>query len=71
MSIIQNIILKSEYSDEEAEKVKRILIKLGLWNKIEKLENGIDTIANEEDADNNSGFSRGELQKNSHCKSYI
>ncbi len=45
------------------DRVKKILVKLGLWDKLEKLEKGIDTIVNEENTDNNSGFSRGELQK--------
>ena len=63
LSIIQNITLKSEYSEADVDRVKKILVKLGLWDKLEKLEKGIDTIVNEENTDNNSGFSRGELQK--------
>lgn len=63
LSIIQNITLKSEYSEADVDRVKKIIVKLGLWGKLEKLEKGIDTIVNEENTDNNSGFSRGELQK--------
>lgn len=63
LSIMQNITLKSEYSEADVDRVKKILVKLGLWDKLEKLENGIDTIVNEENTDNNSGFSKGELQK--------
>ena len=60
---MQNITLKSEYSEADVDRVKKILVKLGLWDKLEKLENGIDTIVNDENTDNNSGFSKGELQK--------
>lgn len=63
LSIIQNIMLKSEYSKVDLDRVKEILIKLRLWDKIDKLENGVDTFITSEDDDRNSGFSKGELQK--------
>lgn len=62
-SIIENICLKENITDEEVDKVKNILEELELWEKINNLPNGVYTEIGKEFLEQGEVFSKGEMQK--------
>lgn len=62
LSVNENVICH-EASDEEKELAKNALIKSGVWDKVQTLENGADTVLTREFDDNGAGLSGGENQK--------
>ncbi len=59
-NVIDNIVLDSEFSEE---KINEVIEKADLTQKIETLENGINTFVNKEFESNGVEFSGGEAQK--------
>lgn len=60
-SIRENVACSSEDVDDE--KVKTALEKVGLWNKVENFENGLDQMMLKVIDENGTDFSGGERQK--------
>ena len=62
MSVHDNVALKT-HDDDDAPKITEALIKSGLYPKIEKFQNGINTILTKEFDDNGELLSGGQQQK--------
>lgn len=62
-TIAENVLLKKLETEEEEILVKQALISVGLYDKIQALEKGINTIVTKEFDADGVEFSRGEKQK--------
>ncbi len=62
-TVAQNVMLKGDLNEEEREKVVEALKLSGVYEKIETLEKGIDTVVTREFDDKGAVFSGGEAQK--------
>lgn len=71
LSIAQNLTNKNNFDCEDEEKIKKALKIVGLYEKINKLPNGIYSIISTEFEENGTGFSMGELQKLALARAYL
>ena len=62
ISVFENVICR-ECTDEDKDFAKQALIQSGAWDKIQRLENGGDTVLTREFDENGAGLSGGENQK--------
>ncbi|MBQ7296055.1 MAG: ABC transporter ATP-binding protein [Clostridia bacterium] len=62
VSVYENVICH-ECSDEEKEKAEKALRRSGIWEKVNTLEKGADTVLTREFDKNGAGLSGGENQK--------
>lgn len=63
VSVAENVMLRGDLTEEDREKVKDALIKSGIYEKIQKLPHGIDTVVTKEFDSDGAVFSGGEEQK--------
>ncbi len=71
MSIIENITMQLEVTDDDIDKVLDLLKTVGLYDKIMKLEDKLDTVLSSEFQQNSVNFSLGELQKIAIARAYF
>lgn len=62
MSVLDNIVMGTDVSDREV-KAEEVLRKVGLWDKVASLENGIHTTMTREFDDHGAVLSGGQSQK--------
>ncbi|WP_288867669.1 ABC transporter ATP-binding protein [uncultured Parvimonas sp.] len=71
MSIIENICMKYDIIEEDINRVNEILKRVGLYEKVKSLKNGIYEVLASEFEDDSSGLSLGELQKVAIARAYF
>ncbi|HEM5621387.1 TPA: ABC transporter ATP-binding protein [Streptococcus suis] len=71
MSIIENICMKYDIMENDINKVDEILKKVGLYEKVKSLKNGVYEVLTSEFEDDSSGLSLGELQKVAIARAYF
>lgn len=62
-TVAENVMLRGNITDEDREKVKDALQKSGVYDKIERLSNGVDSNVTREFDSEGAMFSGGEAQK--------
>ncbi len=62
-SIAENVMLRGDITDADKEVVKAALQKTGIYNKIEALQSGVDSVVTKEFDSDGAMFSGGEAQK--------
>lgn len=70
-TIAENILMREVKNEKDVKNVYEALIFCGLFDKVVKLKNGINTVLTKEFDDNGVFFSQGELQKLSIARAYI
>ncbi|WP_452448862.1 ATP-binding cassette domain-containing protein [Parvimonas sp. G1641] len=71
MSIIENICMKYDIMENDISRVDEILKKVGLYEKVKSLKNGVYEVLTSEFEDDSSGLSLGELQKVAIARAYF
>lgn len=63
MTVAENVLMRKPEGEKDYELVKEALINAGIWQKVEGLAKGMDTILTKEFAEDGAVLSGGELQK--------
>lgn len=63
MTVAENVLMRKPCTQGDYEKVKEALQNAGIWEKIESLPKGMDTILTKEFAEDGAVLSGGQLQK--------
>ena len=63
MTVAENVLMRKPENKKDYEVVKNALIEAGIWDKVNHLSNGMDTILTKEFDENGAVLSGGELQK--------
>lgn len=67
-TVAENVMLKGDLSDEERARAEAALKRSGVWEKVQSLPKGMDTVVTKEFDDEGAVFSGGEAQKISIAK---
>lgn len=71
MSVAENVLLRKPQTEQDYELVKNALIKVGVYEKVMSLHNGMDTVLTKEFDVNGAVLSGGEKQKIAVARAFV
>lgn len=71
MSVAENVLLRKPQTEQDYELVKNALIKVGVYEKVMALHNGMDTVLTKEFDVNGAVLSGGEKQKIAVARAFV